>query len=483
MRIFIVSIFFLISQIANAQAERQLKAYLDHKSFYAPEIGNYVEIQLQFLGYTLKYKGVEGGLQADLAVYMTIRNENNDVVVSDAYRLLSPVMRDSIVEDVYDLKRFGLNPGEYELEISLQDLNSSAPAMTGKQNIHVEDFSNLPGISDLQIAEVMTPSTKQESQFFKSGYELVPRISNYFSSQENSIPVYLELYHPENTSKKYGLKQTVLDVKSNVEFEKLTRFTKHEIESVHPLIRNLDITDLPTGEYQLVFQLLSEKDEPIAQSVFYFERLNKEFDYVSTTGIVLDPAFQASVTDDSLGFYIESLIPISTPSEVKNIIGLLKKSKLEDRRKYFQAYWVQTAGTANPYETWLKYKMQVLLVQKNYASNYQEGYETDRGRVYLQYGPPNSILARETSPSEYPYEIWIYDKIKKFSNKRFVFYNPDLVNNGYRLLHSDMVGEQQNYRWQQQLAKRNSTNQDIDNPNDGNVDHYGGESMDLFKQK
>ena len=124
----------------------------------------------------------------------------------------------------------------------------------------------------------------------------------------------------------------------------------------------------------------------------------------------------------------------------------------------------------------------MLLAQKLYKTNIMKGYETDRGRVYLQYGPPSAIAIRETSPSEYPYEVWQYDKIKTFSNKRFIFYNPDLVNNNYRLLHSDMIGELKNFRWQSILTKRNSPNRDIDDPNDGNVDHYGGESQDVFKQ-
>jgi hypothetical protein len=45
-----------------------------------------------------------------------------------------------------------------------------------------------------------------------------------------------------------------------------------------------------------------------------------------------------------------------------------------------------------------------------------------------------------------------------------------------------MVGELKNYRWQHLLTKRNSANSDLDDPNDGNIDHFGGESGDVFKQ-
>ena len=150
-------------------------------------------------------------------------------------------------------------------------------------------------------------------------------------------------------------------------------------------------------------------------------------------------------------------------------------------RKHIQAFWLQTAAQ-NTYEAWIKYKLQVQLVERVYSNNFQVGYETDRGRVYLQYGAPTTIVEKENSPTEYPYEIWQYNKIGSFSNKRFVFYNPDLVNNTYTLLHSDMIGELKNPGWPQILSKRNTSNGNVDDPNLFNQQHFGGASNDLFRQ-
>ena len=100
----------------------------------------------------------------------------------------------------------------------------------------------------------------------------------------------------------------------------------------------------------------------------------------------------------------------------------------------------------------------------------------------MQYGSPTNIIAREVSANEYPFEIWQYNKIGRFSNKRFVFYNPDLTNNAYRLLHSDMVGELKNPSWQRELSKRNTMNGDIDNPNANVNDGFGGNADEYFQQ-
>lgn len=484
MKQFLTALVLLVFSFSASAQKNQLKAYLDHKVFYEPSAGSYVEVHLQFLGYSLKYKGVQGGLQGEVAVQMSFIS-NGQVVASDAYRLNSPLMRDSVVEDFYDLRRFALKPGIYELEISLQDLISGASPMTGKQTIEVKDLGAQASLSDIQVSEVMTP-TQTESTFSKSGYEMIPRISNYYTTEANSLPVYFELYNPSEGPETLGIRQTIYKSGNYTEgIESFTRFSRHEVNKVQPVIRVIDITKLQSGEYTLEYTLISKENKELAKTSYFFERSNDIADAITADNIIIDPAFQASITEDSVYFYLESLIPISGPAEVKNIISILKKKDKAQSRKYIQAYWVMSSSASmqKPYEAWMRYKAQVQLVQRLYSNNFLDGFETDRGRVYLQYGPPNNIISRETSPSEYPYEIWQYDKIKKYSNKRFVFYNPDLVNNNYRLLHSDMIGELQNYRWQQALAKRNSPNRNIDDPNDGNNDHFGGNSRELFNQK
>lgn len=472
---------FLYGQNKNTTNKNiQLKAFLDSKSFYAPEMGNYTEIHLQFLGYTLKYKPVnERDLQGEVAVQLILRS-GDKVVASDAYRLQSPIMKDSIVEDFYDIKRFPVAPGIYELELSLQDLVANGQLVTGKQMIEVADLSSKPSLSNIQVAEAMRKTT-EETMFTKSGYEIIPRISNYFSGDASFLPVYLEVYNAGKNGT-FGLKQSIKESKSGTEIEGYTRMTRLEVNQIQPIIRNIDLERLPSGEYQLEFELLSKENTVLGKSTYYFENLNDRVEEISLANMVLDPDFQKLVSDDSLKYYVASLIPISGSAEAKNILKILKTKDNDQYRKYLQAFWIRTSQQEKPYDAFLKYKYQVQLVEKKFGTNFIKGFETDRGRVYLQYGAPSSIVSRESSPSDYPYEMWYYDKIDRYSNKRFIFYNPDLVNNVYRLLHSDMIGEIQNYRWQQQLAKRNSANSNIDDPNDGNVDHWGGNSSIYYNQ-
>ena len=477
MKSIVLTLFFLLSFISHGQ----LKAYLDTKQFYDPQLGNYIEIYMQFVSSSLKYEGKETGLQGKIAIRLNV-SQKDSTYFSDLYLLESPLMKDSIVEDFYDVVRFAILPGPYKLKVELSDvLNDKSKAVMAESELVVKDLSQDVTLSDLEIAEFAKKS-ESTNNFTKSGFYILPRLTNYYPSELSKIPVYFEVYNSNQLSDSvFILKQTVKNVETSKELFDYEYYSKHVKSTVVPIIRGVDIANLPSGKYELIYTILDRtKNELFAQS-YTFERTNMLDQNLNMENLVLDPAFQNSITDDSLDFYLESLIPISKQNEILNIISSLKTKNKEIARKHIQAFWVKTNAT-NPYESWISYKQQVLFVQKLYSNNFQDGYETDRGRVYLKYGAPTNVIQKETSPSEYPYEIWQYNKIERFSNKRFIFYNPDLVNNTYRLLHSDMLGEIKNQGWQAALSKRNTVNGSVDNPNMYNQDHFGGNSNDLFRQ-
>jgi GWxTD domain-containing protein len=257
----------------------------------------------------------------------------------------------------------------------------------------------------------------------------------------------------------------------------------------NPVITSfVNIANLPTGEYNLILDLMQNQTTILAKKEYFFAKQTDELKdlLIGDEEIIMDPAFQASITDDSVYYYTRSLFPIVGRSAEKAITEVLKTKDKQKMRNYLEKFWIAmskvTTPKQSPYDLWLAYKGQVMLVERKFKAINMPGYATDRGRVYLQYGSPSSIIAKETSPSEYPYEIWTYDKIKQYSNRKFIFYSPDLLQSSYQLLHSDMFGELQNYRWQHDLTRRNSPTKDIDNGNDGNMNHYGGNSSLYYNQ-
>ncbi len=465
----------------SAQSQdKKLKAYLDTKQFYAPGVGNYIEFQLQFVGYSIEYKGKDNGLIGEVAIRMKLK-QNEQVVQEDAYRLTTPFMKDSIVEDFFDIKRFVLAPGEYKFEIELYDMNGREEPMKASQMLVIEELGDAISISDIEVAEVATVGDGT-SPFYKSGYDIIPKLSTFYPSVLNSIPVYFEIYNSillEDSI--FGVRQTVVNAITGSTIEAHTKTSKHYSAEVVPFLREVDISELPTGTYILSYTLLSRSMNELATESYEFERSNDVRNFILASDIILNPEFQASISDDSIGYFLESLIPISQSTEIKNIIAISKTKSANKARKHIQLYWSATSPE-NPYEAWIRYKNQVSLVERSFSNNFQSGYETDRGRVYLQYGSPTNIIVKENNMNEYPFEIWQYNQIGKFSNKRFIFYNPDLVNNTHRLLHSDMIGELKNPGWQQELARRNTGNGNINNQNGDVQDQFGGNAIEYYNQ-
>ena len=128
---------------------------------------------------------------------------------------------------------------------------------------------------------------------------------------------------------------------------------------------------------------------------------------------------------------------------------------------------------------WNDYRMEVMKVNASYSSRIRKGYDTDRGRVYLQYGPPNTISDEQDNPQTYPYQIWHYYKIKTQTNRKFIFYTTDRSSNDFRLMYSDAIGEIQDPNWELKLNER-MQQFGIDLDKDKSIDTYGNHTKEIL---
>jgi GWxTD domain-containing protein len=392
-------------------------------------------------------------------------------------------MRDSIVENFYDIRRYALSPGKYTIELQLFDVNETDQGVQASIPISVWDMAKSPSISTIQSIEYAVKSDQPESPFFKSGLDIVPKLSTYYPQDLNALPYYAEIYGTETFTRPiFGVKQKLVDIDTDKELPDFTEFFKLDTGKVVPILKKLDLTKVYTGSYRLDLILLDENMEELHTSSTKFERSNEADLQMLTENVILDPNFAGSITSDSALFYLASLIPIAKAETQRIILNDFAEKNPEKALKTIQSFWLATAGSTSAYSEWIKYKQQVLLVQKLFKTNFQDGYETDRGRVYLQYGSPTTMVQREASASEYPYEIWQFNKIGRFSNKRFIFYNPDLIGSNYSLIHSDMIGEIRNNNWPLTLSQRNTVRGNVDDPNQNVNRQYGSNSNDLFRQ-
>jgi GWxTD domain-containing protein len=461
----------------SAKAEK-VKVMLDFRHFYAPEQGNYIETMMHFGGYSMKYRKNEDGILQGKLFITQIFRLGDSIVSYKKYEILTPEVKDSVYSDFYDIQRFPLAPGDYTYEITITDALSKS--MKDKEIHHVQplevlDYGSAVTISRPQYIEDLHKS-ETPNMFSKSGWDIIPYISDYFPSELNRIPYYSEIYFP-NDSSQYVLKQSIQNFKDETIVDDLFRQKRIDGSKVVPIINSFDISKLPSGNYYLTIEVVDRNNKTVSKKREFFQRSNPF--------MTVDPEMLANleVTQnfkrmDSIMYFVEALIPITKNADQKNILGLLKSKDTSMARKYFYSFWKKTEPT-DPWFGFVKYRNQVYRAEVMYGTNIRRGFQSDRGRVFLQYGAPNSVLERQNEPNSYPYEIWHYYEIDNQSNRKFIFYNPSLVNGYYELLHSDMFGELQNKGWESDLRNRNTS--PGQRQSGTTKDTYGGNAGDWYE--
>ncbi|MFC2176722.1 GWxTD domain-containing protein, partial [Bacteroidota bacterium] len=186
---------------------------------------------------------------------------------------------------------------------------------------------------------------------------------------------------------------------------------------------------------------------------------------------------------EELEQYLRCLNPISTQEEIASVNNRINFNDAYMMKRFLFDFWNKRTSE-NPEKAWLNYLTEVEKVNSNYGTTFRKGYDTDRGRVYLQYGAPNTITPKYFEPNAMPYEIWHYYKLEDHlnaaqSNVKFIFANTNSSNNEFLLLHSDAKNEIKNYNWNYALHKRNSPSFDIDQNNE--TQNFGTQSKELFQ--
>jgi GWxTD domain-containing protein len=480
MQRFFTLIFFLINSLLFAN----VTVYFNYGVFNAPSSKPYLETYLTISGNSVKFSPSEGGYQASINVSWKIL-KGTEVVKASNYNLMSPKVSDTLHPPSFiDNQRFSLENGQYTLELVVSD-----NAFPDKKTTHIEKISILYKrdkqiySSDIQILESFS-KTSTPSVTSKNGYELIPYNINYFPKTQNTLKFYIEAYNTDTVlgkKSKFVYSYYIENSESLFKQKDLVGFQKQHANTVNPLLAQLDITQLTSGNYNLVVEVKDSVNIIHLQKKWFFQRqsdskidlsivVSNEPKKVNT----VEEFFNSYQSKDTLKQFVECLWPRSSIKEREWQQTQIVKKDPNLMRSYLVDYWKAEAGDSlDPLKTWMTYYQSVLEADALLKCGKQKGYYTDRGRVYLQYGKPNQRNQVNSEPNTYPYEIWqyyrLYDKAtgRFFTNKKFVFVNFAIADNCYQLIHSDVKGEMYDERWKFKIMNRSqqSNNLDETNPN------------------
>ncbi len=480
MKKFLSIVLFLCSQSVFGA----LNAYFSYATFDQPDGSAYVETYLNVSGSSVVLtKNDSGKFQAKIEIQWIFK-KGDSIVHFDKYHLLSPerFSPDQGCVDFIDQQRVPLIQGDYEVELKILDKNSDHPAFKTTQPIKVYYPEDRVTLSDIELIESYN-SSKSNGKFTKSGFEVIPLVTAFYPKEMSSLKFYTEIYRAKAVlGEEYLLRYSIANSGNNRILNEFASIKKQISEDVTVLIAEIPIEKLFSGNYYLTVEAFNKRNELMASKQVFFQRSNVP-DRPSTDAdlakLDIGSTFVAQIPEDSLTDYISCLYPISSNLEARSADNIIKLHDVENMQKYFYTFWANQ-NPADPETAWKAYKLEVERVNNSFGSRNKKGYETDRGRVYLQYGPPNSVVSDDMDPTARPYSIWHYYQLGNQTNRKFVFYSLGNSSNDYLLLHSDAQGELQDPGWELKLHNRTQQfGSDMDQ--EESIDIYGSKTKENFK--
>jgi GWxTD domain-containing protein len=466
-------ILFLLSSF-NLLNAKNLQANFQYFTFQNEEGQVYIETYFSFLSTQINYEKVEENtFQGTVLVELTIMS-GEETTHLDKYLFKTPLITDTLNAQIFiDKQIYALSNGDYTLDLKLSDKNSGALPIHSTTELTIDYKEDEISFSDFMILESYTVSDGT-SILNKSGYDLIPSFGEgayFLDDNDTQLDFYIEWYNTHKdtaTSNGYLLNYYIENEQTHTPltgFNSIKRKTKDKQKA---FLGGFNITELVSGNYNLVVALLDREGRGIIQKRVFFQRRNsstvmKPQDYAS----ILSPSSFAHQFEviEQLAEHISSLLPIATKSEWKYATNQLENWDLEQMKQYFHGFWYNRSPL-DPESEWLKYLKGVEKVNELYSTINIKGFATDRGRVLLKYGTPNDLENSVYDRYTLPYQIWTYYKVENQTNIIFVFVENALGTNDYELLHSTLRGEKNNKNWRNWIFRERGAVKDLDNENE-----------------
>ncbi len=466
-----LGVLLMLGGMLSLRAQPAIRAELDQGGFRYDSTQAYLELYTAVEAASLRFlPRAEGpGFVARLSLELEIF-KGPERVLEDRWRLEVPV--DSLEQlragqQVLDVYRFLLPPGAYQLRLWVRDeADPTDRRQLLERDLLVPDFAQpLPRSSTLLLAGRIERSEETGHRFYRNGLLIYPNPSALFGSTLNTLYYYVELYHLDRTPRLASGEYEALVYLSEANSERaLEAYTRRQMRAVRPvdvLVGGFDVGGLPTGVYVLHVAALDPDRRPV---IIASRRVYVYNPDVRPPQVAADQAperdFASSVfarmDEHELQRSFEYANPIATENERRTFRRL---RDIEEKRRFLYEFWLRRdPDPATPLnEAYQEYMNRVRYVNERYSTKNREGWRTDRGRIYLKYGPPNTIQPYYHNPDTVPYEIWEYYNIPGEGPGMFVF--ADKMGFGeFQLIHSTVSGEVKSADWQREVRRSVSNN-------------------------
>jgi GWxTD domain-containing protein len=397
----------------------------------------YYAVPQQALTYTQDSAGYRAG--ADVTLILT---RPDSTVLAD--RWLVPHRRTSQPEPGEGMNLVGLYPlmlggGEYRVRVIARD--AAAPARRDSVDFRLPVKALDPAkvvLSDIELAAVIRAG-KEGAQFYKNTLEVVPNVESV-TGEARSPWLYAEAYGLTSGADRsdYTVRLTVLDAlgKELIAREKTRR--RNAESSV--LVDNVTVDSLHSGTYTVVMALLDSSRKVMTSAGKKFYVFNPKLG-VDSSLLVGDAQVAMSafsrMDEKELDREFAWLRYHASDGEKAQYASI---SGTDAKRKFLLDFWSRRSPDSRA-----AVLERVAYANSTFRTLRKEGYLTERGRVYITYGPPDDIDRHPNEAETRPLEIWTYNAIQ--SGVIFVFVQRQMGGD-LDLVHSTHRNELQDENWE-----------------------------------
>ena len=342
---------------------------------------------------------------------------------------------------------FVVKPGRYTVAVTVTD---SATGRVTHQQTTVQAFAGAPGGSDLLLGtdiRAMTgpsDSVPRDGELRKGALVIQTSGDPVLTPQSAKLGYYLELYPAQAESATV----VVRVLKATGEPVIATPPQRVTVAAGGGVTQGLvDLAGLPAGRYLLEVKVAGRDSSLTRTAPFGMSG----FETVATAQTLVSSGEDlfSRMSEAQLDTLYMPLVYLMASQEQ----GVFSTLSLEGKRTWLRQFWAKrepTAGTARTAEREGFYQ-RIAEANRRYregGSSAVPGWRTDRGRIFIKYGPPDEVLERRQSGSSPPYEVWKYTRARAL---KYVFMDLTRFGN-YALIYTDDRREPSRPNWEELLG-------------------------------
>ncbi len=287
--------------------------------------------------------------------------------------------------------------GKYKVVCKLIDKLSEKVSTIEKDLIVDDLFRDKIDISGIELTSKVEPVGTNKSAFDKAGQRIIPFVSAGISGESDRISFYVEIYNNFDEPKKVRLEYKINNQRSKSLYK--DKFSFELTQPVTRLIKEIPMDKLVSGEYELTLDLKSGRGRKLAQR---------------KTRFVVAWSLKALVHND-FKRAVAQLAYVASSDEMEELLRTPPDSQFEAFERFWKRHDKYPDTPEN--ESQQLYYRRIRHANTHFSVVNQEGWETDRGRVYIIYGEPDQVERYPFELSSVPYQVWYYYNLAK----KFVF--------------------------------------------------------------